>query len=165
MPVFDTAALLDALAPPVFRHEGREWAGRHLSIHELLRIAARVEQAGALSLLDAQRLYRELADEMFPPASAREERHRGWFRYSRRRRRVPPDEPSVADVLETLPFAVQSELIADFIGRQANAQRAPAPGRETREAERAALEAAMVARLTTLSPATARVPDTRHGAT
>lgn len=132
MAVFDTAALLDALARPVFRHEGREWVGRHLSIHELLRVSERLESAGALTLLEAQRLYRDLADEIFPPTPMREARS-GWL--GLRRRLVPPEDPSVADVLESLPFAVQSELIADFIGRQVTAGQAPAPGRETRDPE------------------------------
>lgn len=111
----DTAPLLAALDPPVFTHDGRTWEGKHLSILEWARYLERLGALGAkrLGLVEQQRLYRDLANAWFKPAKRR------WF--GRR-------EPTVGDILLTLPPAVQDQVLASFIRSQHRALGLMSPG-------------------------------------
>jgi hypothetical protein len=120
--IFDTQDYLGQLPPLVFRHEGREWQGRLLSVPQWIAAMYRAEQVEkAGNIVHTLANYRELADLMFPPKLLGTRTRRTWYgrRYEEPIR--DPAVPSVADVLEGLPFAVQRELIADFIASQANA--------------------------------------------
>lgn len=106
----DTAPLLAALDPPVFKHEGVEYRGRHLSV---LEWSAKMERmaalgAGKLGLAGQQAFYRELCEAWFPPPPRR------WGVGPRTGR-------SVGDIVLSLPPVVQEQVMASFIRSQQHA--------------------------------------------
>lgn len=122
--VIDTQTYLEALEPPVLRHEGREWRGRFLSIHEWIRVIGELERYGKnqLDLLQTEQLHRRLMDLIFPPAPGPTIAVRAWWGGTRR---VPdpaaPRSITAADALLSLPFAVQQEIVSAFMNSQAHA--------------------------------------------
>jgi hypothetical protein len=115
MPIFDTKELLDALSPPVFRHEGREFVGVFLSLPEWIRMN---ENAALITSLEDERAYlRRATDAIFPPPPRVKRR---WWE------RGPAPPPSVAEILDDLPLVIARKLVEGFIASQAQAL-APEP--------------------------------------
>ena len=96
--VIDSADYLAAIQPPVFRHEGKEYQGRLLSVHEYMALMHQVNAVQTAD--DAQAAYRAIADAIFGRGKKKGE--------------------SVADILLELPVGAQRGIVHDFLRSQAS---------------------------------------------
>lgn len=95
--VFDRAAWLAAVEPPVFYDGPTEHIGRVLSAVEWWRIEAELAAAGALDGPGVQRMMRRITDAIFP---------RPWWQVWR---------PKVSTLLLALPLPGQLACFESFV--------------------------------------------------